>query len=122
MLSRTSNHRSATLEARWQTIKAKIAAQSQYLVKQGAIVARPTPSGRVWMLRFYAPVKGRKVQRAIYICSDQQTEILARARQLLARYRARADWAQEIAQSARWAALAMAQLRKFCVRQANSKV
>ena len=73
------------------------------------------------MLRYYAPVEGRKVQKAIYICNDQQTEILARARQLLARYRARADWAQEIAQSARWAALAMAQLRKFCARQARRK-
>ena len=122
MMSQTPNTKSAVLEARWQTIQAKIASHAEHLVTQGAIVARTTRNGKVWMLRFYVAESGRRIQKAIYIGSDQQTEILARARQLLARYRSRADWAREIVQSARWAALAAAKLRKICTsRKAKAR-
>ncbi len=82
-------------------------------MKQGAIVSRRASGRRVWSLRFYVQEGGRRVQKSIYVGGDDQPELLFRARALLARYRARSGWADEIAQFARWASLARVSLGRL---------
>jgi len=86
---------------RWPRVQAKILAASAYLFHQGAVVSRPARRGRVWMLRYYVKDGERRIQKAIYIAGDDDPELLAKARDLLAACRRRQEWLDEIATATR---------------------
>ncbi|MHB1426733.1 MAG: hypothetical protein ACYC3I_26550 [Gemmataceae bacterium] len=79
-------------EARWQHIRMVMAQNAYFLARRGSIVAKKTSGGQRWVLRFSAPnSQGRFVHRSICLGSDDATELLQRARELLQRYRTLAD-------------------------------
>jgi hypothetical protein len=69
------------LERRWETIHAKLRAHYDRLAERGSLVASTSASGRrVWAVRFADARGGRFVHRNIYICGDDQAELLRRTR------------------------------------------
>jgi hypothetical protein len=100
-------------EARWETVRAKIARDAPHLRRQGSIVAKWARGRRVWALRFRLREQGRTVQRSVYLGGDDQPELLGRARDFLRQCRAQALWPGEVAASARMAAAIRTTLRRL---------
>ena len=69
------------LHRRWGKLEAKIRKQAGFLTDQGALASYRVNDGRVWAVRFYEVVGGRKIQRSIYVGDDEH--LLRRTRELL---------------------------------------
>jgi hypothetical protein len=99
-------------EQRWIVLQDKLAANATWLARQGSLARKRGGGRRSWVVRFCTREDGRTVQRSLYVCSDDQPELLGRVRELLCRYRAASGWAREVASFARFAASAHAALKR----------
>ena len=101
------------LEARWLKLKRRIEAVAPSLTTQGVIVPKPSGRGRVWVLRFRVREGGRRRLKSIHLGADGETELLARARDLLDSLRGPARWLREVAACARCARAARSLVRRL---------
>ncbi len=98
-------------EKRWREVRAEMERNAYLLGRRGSIVAKWASGGRRWVLRFAAPNgQGRVVHRSLYLGSEDASEVLRRARELLGHYRQQADCLEEIRLFARLGAAAAAVL------------
>ena len=101
MIEAVASSPDRALERRWEIIRGKLFAHADLLAHQGTLASTISASGRrVWAVRVVERVGGRRVQKNLYACGDDQPELLARTRQWLDRCRARADEVDRLARQA----------------------
>jgi hypothetical protein len=104
------------LEARWTAIRSRIERHAAHLTTQGTVVAKRDGDRRYWVLRFRVREGGRIMLRSVYLCGDDQPELLERARCLLLDPRGPSRWPREVAACARCARAVCAVVRRLTGR------
>ena len=102
-------------ERRWAALEQKLDAVAETLIGQGTLVQKTMPSGhKTWRIRFVDTAGGKRVHRSLHVGTDPQ--LVRRACHLLARYRQRQRWPEEIANYVRLAASVGAVARRLASR------
>ena len=102
-------------ERRWAALQEKLDRVAETLIGQGTLVRKTMPSGRkTWAIRYMDTTGGKRVHRSLHVGTDPQ--LVRRACHLLARYRQRQRWPEEIANYVRLAASVGAVARRLASR------
>jgi len=104
----------AQLVRRWARVEQQIEQNCHWLMCQGSIAARRTGARRVWLLRFFVEVDGRRIQRSIYIGGDDQPELVQRARELIEHLRLIGRCDRQIVEDARAVKAVAIEMRHIC--------
>lgn len=82
------------VESRWQALRRRLEGASGHLARQGSLASRKAGNIRVWSVRYYEAVEGRRVQRSIYVGTNR--ELCLRTYRWLYVLKAEARWMRQL--------------------------